>query len=85
VNRKIKRHIFVPTGTGSPELGGTPGSLGGVWGWPVALHQVDLWNTRLSSRAQLMRAGLAIRAWLDRRQIRFAGGIFRAVRHHRVS
>mgnify|MGYP000567540995 CR=1 FL=1 len=31
VNRKIKRHIFVPTGTDSPALGGTPGSsLGSV-------------------------------------------------------
>jgi len=30
VNRKIKRHVFVPTGTGSPALGGTPRSFEGV-------------------------------------------------------
>jgi len=35
-NRKIKRHIFVPTGRGSPALGGTPGSFGGVLAWPSA-------------------------------------------------
>jgi len=26
-NRKIKRHVFVPTGTGSPALGGTPARI----------------------------------------------------------
>ncbi|MEO8545228.1 MAG: hypothetical protein ABI434_16710 [Burkholderiaceae bacterium] len=34
VDRKIKRHILVPTGTGSPEPGGTPESFGGVLAWP---------------------------------------------------
>jgi len=33
VNGKIKRHIFMSTGTGSP---GAPWSFGGVLAWPVA-------------------------------------------------
>ena len=37
MNKKIKRHIFVPAGTDAPALGGTPGSsLGGVLAWPAA-------------------------------------------------